>query len=343
MLGSDFIQLCKLPAMPASLCLIIATFLWGSSFIALKYAIAIYDPALVIFLRMLTTLFLSLCLWRYVIRFEYRVGDWKYLIAMSLAEPCLYFLFEGHAMEYTSASQAGVIVSCLPIIIAVLAFFMLKEYISKSIIIGFTFCIGGSILLTVLSPNSDQAPNPLLGNFLELMAMVCAAFYTVCIKHLASRYSPLTLIALQGISGSLFFAPFLLFIDLPSENQHNITALLSILYLGSFVTLGGYGLYNYAISKVSVLTAAAYSNLIPIFTLILSAIILNEVLNLWQWLSIFVVFVGVMISQRHQELVVDIPSAESGEDISTDLTTSDIISAETNSLNSVPDANASKG
>ena len=32
--------------------------------------------------------------------------------------------------------------------------------------------------------------------------------------------------------------------------------------------------YNYAISKVSVLTAAAYSNLIPIFTLILSAIIL---------------------------------------------------------------------
>ena len=253
MLGSDFIQLCKLPAMPASLCLIIATFLWGSSFIALKYAIAIYDPALVIFLRMLTTLFLSLCLWRYVIRFEYRVGDWKYLIAMSLAEPCLYFLFEGHAMEYTSASQAGV------------------------------------------------------------------------------------------ISGSLFFAPFLLFIDLPSENQHNITALLSILYLGSFVTLGGYGMYNYAISKVSVLTAAAYSNLIPIFTLILSAIILNEVLNLWQWLSIFVVFVGVMISQRHQELVVDIPSAESGEDISTDRTISDIISAETNSLNSVPDANASKG
>ena len=102
-------------------------------------------------------------------------------------------------------------------------------------------------------------------------------------------------------------------------------------------------MYNYAISKVSVLTAAAYSNLIPIFTLILSAIILNEVLNLWQWLSIFVVFVGVMISQRHQELVVDIPSAESGEDISTDLTTSDTISAETNSLNSVPDANASKG
>ena len=83
--------------MPASLCLIIATFLWGSSYIALKHAINVYDPVLVIFLRMLTTLLISLCLWRYVIRFEFKQGDWKYLIGMSLAEPCFYYLCEGHA------------------------------------------------------------------------------------------------------------------------------------------------------------------------------------------------------------------------------------------------------
>ncbi|MEL0635127.1 EamA/RhaT family transporter, partial [Pseudoalteromonas carrageenovora] len=53
--------------MPASLCLMIAPFLWGSSFIALKYAIAIYDPALVIFFRMLTTIVFSVCLWSYFI------------------------------------------------------------------------------------------------------------------------------------------------------------------------------------------------------------------------------------------------------------------------------------
>ena len=70
--------------MPASLCLIIATFLWGSSFISLKYAIGVYDPAVVIFLRMLTTLAVSLCLWRFITRFDYRQGDWKYLVSMSL-------------------------------------------------------------------------------------------------------------------------------------------------------------------------------------------------------------------------------------------------------------------
>lgn len=284
--------------MPASLCLIIATFLWGSSFIALKYAIDFYDPALVIFLRMFTTLISSLFLWHWVKRFKYQTGDWKYLLSMSLAEPCLYFLFESYALQNTSASQGGVIVSCLPIIVAVLAFYLLKERLSRAIISGFTLCIAGSILLTLVSPASEHAPNPVLGNFLEFFAMVCAAYYSVSLKYLSARYGPLSLIALQGISGTLFFSPFLFFSTLPAV--HNSNALLSILYLGTFVTLGGYGLYNYALSKVSILTAAAYSNLIPIFSLMLSAIILGEKLNMDQWLSITVVFSGIIVSQRHK-------------------------------------------
>ncbi len=284
--------------MPASICLLIATFLWGSSFIALKYAIDLYHPAVVIFLRMLTTLAICLLLWRYVKRFEYQSGDWKYLLGMSLAEPCLYFLFEGYALENTSASQAGVIVSCFPLIVAILAYIVLKEHLSKSIITGFVFCIVGGIALTLISPDTSAAPNPMLGNFLEFMAMVCAAFYAVCVKRLAHRYSPLSLIALQGISGSLFFAPFLLFVELPT--QMTLEGLGAIIYLGSCVTLGAYGMYNYAISKVSVLTAAAFSNLIPVFTLLLASLILNEFLTWQQWLAIACVFVGVVIAQRHK-------------------------------------------
>lgn len=284
--------------MPASLCLFLATFLWGSSFVALKYAIGVYDPAFVIFLRMLVTLTACLCLWRWINRFQYKNGDWKYLLSMSLAEPCLYFLFEGHAMQNTSASQAGVLVSCLPIIIAFLAYYMLKEQLSKAIIVGFSLCIGGSLLLTLVSPCSLNAANPVLGNFLEFLAMICAAYYSVSLKFLSTRYAPLSLIALQGISGTLFFAPFLFFVELPVVQDSD--ALWSIVYLGTFVTLGGYGLYNYALTKVSVLTAAAYSNLIPIFSLLLSVLLLDEVLNMEQWLSIVLVFSGVMVSQGHK-------------------------------------------
>ena len=284
--------------MPASLCLLIATFLWGSSFVALKYTINSYDPVFVMFMRMLTTLIISLFLWRWVKRFDYHRGDWKYLLTMSLAESCLYFLFEGYALRYTSASQAGVLVSSLPLIVAFLAFYLLKERLSRAILVGFTLCIGGGLLLTYVSPSSEDASNPVLGNSLEFLAMICAAYYSVSLKRLSLRYSPLSLIALQGVSGTLFFAPFLFFTGLPEV--HNNHALLSILYLGSVVTLGGYGCYNYALTKVSVLTAAAYSNLIPVFSLLLSAILLGEVLNNQQWISILIIFLGVVVSQLHK-------------------------------------------
>ncbi|ORT51144.1 membrane protein [Vibrio sp. qd031] len=299
--------------MPATLAFLIATLLWGSSFIALKFVIGMYHPTVVIFLRMLTTLVIcATLLWPYVKRFQYRAGDWRYLVGMSLAEPCLYFLFEGYALEYTSASQAGVIVSCFPLIVAILAYFMLKERLSKVIVVGFLFCIAGGIGLTIVSPGTSDAPNPFLGNSLEFFAMLCAGYYTICVKHLSGRYSPLALIGLQGLSGTLFFFPFLFFVELPTEISFEGAA--AIFYLGSLVTLGAYGMYNYAISKVSVLTAAAFTNLVPVFTLLLASLLLHETLTWQQWLAVGAVFLGVMIAQRHsttgnQESVEELETA----------------------------------
>ncbi len=284
--------------MPANLSLVIAMLLWGSSFIALKYTVQIYDPEFVIFFRMLLTLVCCLLLWRWTRIFNYQKGDWKFLLCMSLAEPCFYFLLEGHALKYTSAAQAGVLASCLPIFVAILAYFILKERISRYIVLGFGFCILGSISLSLVSPVNEHASNPLLGNMLEIGAMFCAAFYTVCLKKLSPRYSPISLIGLQGLSGTLFFAPFL-FVN-PFPETHHWSGIASIVYLSVVVTLGAYGLYNHAVQKVSVLKAAAFSNLIPVFSLFLSMLILDEYLQLHQWLAIAVIFVGVYISQRHK-------------------------------------------
>ncbi|MCE2593518.1 DMT family transporter [Motilimonas cestriensis] len=291
--------------MPANLSLTIAMIIWGSSYIALKHAIQFYPPEWVMFLRMSITLICCACLWRWVRQFNYQSGDWKLLLLMSAAEPCLFFWFEGQALLYTSAAQAGVLVSCLPIFVAVLAWFFLKERCTSAIAVGFLFCIGGSILLSVVSNTSEHAPNPLLGNALEMGAMFFAAVYTLCVKKLSTRYSPLSLIALQGISGSLFFAPQAFAIPFPAEQD--LMSLFSIVYLGAFVTIGAYGLYNYAIAKVSVLKVAAFSNLIPVFALLLAVLLLGETISLLQGLAIACIFIGVYISQQHKKTA---PAAE---------------------------------
>jgi len=277
--------------------LILAMLLWASSFVALKLAFRGFHPMQVIFGRMFIA---SLCFAIFIPSFRkinWRRQDLKYLLIMAGCEPCLYFLFEAKALELTSASQASMITAMLPLLVAILAWRLLKEHISRRTMIGFALAILGACWLSLASDTSADAPNPLLGNFCEFLAMVCAAGYTVSLKHLTSNYPPLFLTAFQAFIGSLFFFPFLILPDVGFTASWETGPLLAVLYLGTFITFGAYGCYNYSLSRIPASKAAGYVNLIPVFGVILGMIVLGETLNSAQWLACGVVFSGLWLSR----------------------------------------------
>ena len=79
----------------------------------------------------------------------------------------------------------------------------------------------------------------------------------------------------------------------------NITseAFLWVCYLGVFVTLGGYGLFNYALGRVEASKAAIYINLIPVFAVILAYFALGEELTYVGIVASGIILTGVFISQ----------------------------------------------
>lgn len=281
--------------------LILAMLLWASSFVALKLAFSAYHPMQVIFGRMFIA---SLCFIGFIPSFRkinWRRRDIKYLLIMGVSEPCLYFIFEAKALELTSASQAGMITAMLPLLVAILAWSWLKESINKTTIIGFCLAILGACWLSLASETSTNAPNPLLGNFYEFMAMICAAVYTVSLKHLTNNYPPLFLTAFQAFIGSVFFFPFLFMQGVGIPTVWETTPALAVIYLGTFITLGAYGCYNYSVSRIPANRAAGYVNLIPVFGVILGMIILGDRLNISQWFACGLVFCGVWLSSRKKE------------------------------------------
>ena len=285
----------KHPLLP-SISLVLAMLLWASSFVALKLAFQSYHPMQVIFGRMFIA---SLCFVIFIPTFRkinWRRQDLKYFLFMGICEPCLYFLFEAKALELTSASQAGMITAMLPLLVAILAWSWLKESISRQTLAGFSLAIIGACWLSLASETSLSAPNPLLGNFFEFLAMVCAAGYTVSLKHLTSHYPPLFLTAFQAFIGTLFFFPFLFLPGVGFSVVWETTSALAIIYLGTFITLGAYGCYNYSVSRIPASRAAGYVNLIPVFGVILGMFILGDTLNLSQWLACGLVFCGVWVS-----------------------------------------------
>ncbi len=280
------------------LCLLIAMFLWGSSFIALKLAFAHYHPMVVTAGRMVVA---SIAFFFLLPRFKnirIRHQDYKLLCFMALCEPCLYFILEALALKNTSASQASMITTMLPLLVAVSSALYLSEKFSLKNIIGLAIAMIGALGLSMGGEISEHAPAPLLGNFYEFLAMIFATAYTIAIKKLTSRYSPLFLTAVQAWVGTLFFAPILLFpgINLPATFTLLPTA--ATIYLGLAVTIVAYGSYNYALSKMDAGKASVYVNLIPLFTMLLGWIVFKESFTPFQYLAGIVIFFGVGLSQN---------------------------------------------
>lgn len=285
------------PALPF-LALFMGMLLWGSSFVAFKHAVMFFDPIVVVFARMFLSALLFLLafsLWR---PRNLRREDLGFMVFMALCEPCFYFVFEGQALTMTSASQAGMVAATLPVLVAVCAGFFLGERLSARSWSGLFLALAGVVWVSVSGVATEAAPRPLMGNFLELLAMLCAAGYTVSMKKLCARYSPWFLTAVQSMVGTVFFLPLLFLPSTTLPAAFPVGPSLAVLYLCVCISIGAYGLYNYGISKLPAWQASAFVNLIPVFSMLLGWLCLGERLTPWQLAGVAVVFAGVLLSQQ---------------------------------------------
>ncbi len=275
-----------------------AVFLWGSSFSAMRVVLQDLDPLGVMFCRLLTAF---ICLIPFIPRLipkGYQKGDWKILLPMVLFQPCLYFLCESNALTYTTSSQAGIIASTMPLMVAVGAWMFLSEKITLVTVAGLLLTIAGVVALTLFQSDDTVAANPILGNLLELGAMASASANTILVKRLTSRYSPWTLTAMQVVTGILFFSPGLAGILNAPSSVWSLKLIILLVFLGSCVSLGAFALYNWGISRIDASRASIFINLVPVTAIFLGWLVLGEVLNLNQCVAAAVVIFGVLISNR---------------------------------------------
>jgi len=283
-----------------------AMVLWASSFVALKYTFESFEPFFVIFARMgIALLFVLLVFPRTFRGVHLNRQDWKWLLLMALFEPGLYFLFEAEALANTSASQAGMITALLPILVAIGAWLWIGERLTRRILVGGLLAIVGAVWLSLAVSRTQSAPHPLYGNFMEFLAMLTAAGYTLTLKHLSRKLLSLFLTAFQALVGTLFFGIVMLVTGTPLPENLPTEPSLAILYLGIAVTFGAYGLYNYGVNRIPASQASLYVNLIPLFAVLLAWLLLDERLGWQELLGGALMLGGVWIAQREEPNIVE--------------------------------------
>lgn len=284
----------------AYVAIVLAMFLWGSSFALLKYAFGAFSDWWVIWARMALGAALALACWKLLRGFSWRWRDLRWVLLLGLAEPCLYFVFETNALRNTTTTQAGMIVALLPLMIAVSAWIVLAEALTRRLVAGLLIALCGALLMTFAAEASAAAPRPLLGNLYQVGAMLCATVHALLIRHLRDRYSPFALVAAQNLIGALFFLPLALGTGAFTSGELWRAPLLSwlaVLYLGFGVSFGAFFFYTCALRYVSATRASIFINLVPVFAVILGVVLLGEVFSAPQVLAACLILGGVLLSQ----------------------------------------------
>jgi drug/metabolite transporter (DMT)-like permease len=279
------------------LCLGGAVLLWGTSFTAMKAALTGFPPMAVVWIRMALGSLIFLPFWSRVPKPEYRRGDWKWLVLMGLFEPCLYFLLEGYAIELTTSAQAGMISAIVPLLVAAGAALFLKERLPFWAVVGLALSVGGVVALSMLGAPVASAPAPALGNALEVLAMISATGYMLIAKRMSTRYGPWFLTGVQSFMGAVFFLPGALASNPITWLAAPRGAWIAALYLGCFVTLGGFGLYNTAVARMPASRAAMSINLIPLIAVATGWLVLDEALTPLQGIACVLIVGGVVLGQ----------------------------------------------
>jgi len=278
-----------------------AVVFWGTSFAATKTALDHFTPMTVIWLRMCVASVVILPFMPRLPRPRYVVGDWKLLGLSALFIPCAYYLAEGYAVRFTTSSQAGVVSAVVPLLVAAGAWLFLKERLTARSIVAIAASLVGVAMLSLGGVEQASASNPVLGNFLELLAMVAAAGSMLSIKHLTARYDAWLLTGMQALVGAVFFLPFALADGLTPLLSAPAVSWACVAYLGVVVSLAAFGMYNTAVKVMSASRASIAVNAVPAVALLTGWLARGESLSPVQ-LAACAVIVGAVV---YSEMGID--------------------------------------
>ena len=284
----------------AYLSITIAVILYGTTLTATKICLDYYTTSQLMTFRLLISaiLFIPFLFTIYKnIRIEKR--DILLILLMVLCEPCLYFLFETNALKYTTSGQAGIVSSLEPVLLLIGARIVLKEKFIKIVYVGLAIAIAGSIMLSLSSDISELAPRPLLGNFLELIAIILTDTCVITTKYLMDRYPPFFLAGIAVIGGAIFFS----LMNISTQSSFHLVlnpSLFLVIYLG-ILTVVAYALYNFAICTLPAGKFSPFLFLLPVAAVIFGWFFLGETINLKQFCACILVFTGIYICQLNDK------------------------------------------
>lgn len=263
-----------------NLIMTINSLLWAGNFIAIKIATEQISSKNILFFRFLLAL---LVLTPFILLRFNKQNEFKIKSILNIKQIIIGIILFLHytaftiGIRYTTSINGSIIISTTPIFSTLFAYFILKENINKYNCLAIIFSVlGVIIIITKLNPEIINTLNFNKGDLIMLTAPITSSLYFVYNK----KYS-----IMNNQINCFFSTIFISFMcstvlvdwnELFNYNIYTIVNVSSLIYTGVISTALAMYIYLLGIKKIGVASASVFMNMIPVFNIVLSIIILKE-------------------------------------------------------------------
>ena len=268
--------------------------IWGLTFISTKVLIEHgLSPQEIFLLRFLMA---YLGIW-FISPRKLFADNWKdelWLLWGGVTGGSFYFFTENTALEITLATNVAFIVCTAPLLTTILSLLIYKkEKATAGLVCGSLLALVG-VALVVYNGHFILKISP-LGDFLTLLAAFSWAFYSLIMKKMSGRYRT------TFITRKIFFYGILTILPafILHPWQFSLSGLwqpavwMNLLFLGVLASLVCFVVWNIILKQLGTVRASNYIYLNPLFTLIGSAVLLDEQFTVMSLMGAMLILGGV--------------------------------------------------
>jgi len=274
--------------------LVMVALFWAGTFIATRVASQTFGPFTGAFVRYAIALIFLLPLAfsqnRQLFRVDRKQLPVLLLLGFSGIFAYNFFFFKG--LKLIPASRGALLVGLNPTLVMLTSAIFLKERITGRKVLGILISLLGVAIVISRGKLFTLLSSLETGDLFMLGCPITWSIYTMAGRAALRHTTPLQATTWASLSGSLMLLLFTGTESFPAHVPMKVWVALS--YLGVVGTVIAFVWYYDGINRIGAMRTSIFTNLIPVFAVLLSVIILKEQVSWYTWVGCAMVIGGVL-------------------------------------------------
>jgi drug/metabolite transporter (DMT)-like permease len=286
--------------MKTAVLIVLTTIIWGYTWSVMKVALDYFPPMLYATLRLgigaVGLLGLLVVLNK---SFWPAKTDWKPLTIMGLWMSAGFFGLLTYAMQFVSSGETAVLVYTMPIMVSILAHFLLGERLHRWKVLGLFSGAAGLLMIIGAKAFNLTDWKSLMGQAIILVAAFCWSMANIYSKQNFGQYDKIKMTAWQMFIGTSILLFITLWVEDVGQARWNLESLGILIFTGFFSSAFAFVAWFWVLDRIPASTATMTLMTVPVLGVFFGWLHLGEAIPISTLLGVLFIIGGIgLVSLR---------------------------------------------